>query len=101
MNKKKIDNIPDWMVIGAVRYAMGRMTYIVKDTCDWLVKYWPELPDSVRSVIKRDLEEEIDRDYRARSYSLLEGPWPLGWDADRDQWFRVRTLYVFEKEVQP
>lgn len=58
----------EFLVIGAVRYARGRATYVVKETVDWVIKYWDELTDSTRYVIARDVAEECDyRDNTHRS----------------------------------
>jgi hypothetical protein len=86
------------MIIGAVRYAMGRMTYVVRETCEWLTDNWARLPESVTSVIERDLEDEFRRDDRARKYlsgdpTLGQHVYPLGWDCDRLEWERVRSVY--------
>lgn len=78
----------DFAAISAFRYALGRMTYIVGDTVNWLIESWPLLHEHARAIITRDLLEEIERDDRARE----EGwEWkPLGWDFDRAEWLRLR-----------
>lgn len=82
----------DLMAIAAVRYCLGRTTYIVSDCCDWLVEQWSNIKPSARAVIKRDIEEAFARDDDAReagnSYK------PLGWDCDRQSWEKVRGLWV-------
>ena len=58
----------EFLVIGAVRYARGRATYVVKETVDWVIKHWDELTDNTRYVIARDVAEECDyRDNTPRS----------------------------------
>ncbi|OFN17756.1 hypothetical protein HMPREF2604_07390 [Corynebacterium sp. HMSC055A01] len=58
----------EFLVIGAVRYARGRATYVVKETVDWVIKHWDELSDNTRYVIARDVAEECDyRDNTHRS----------------------------------
>lgn len=58
----------EFLVIGAVRYARGRATYVVKETVDWVIKHWDELTDNTRYVIARDVAEECDyRDNTHRS----------------------------------
>ena len=32
----------DLMAIAAVRYCLGRMSYIVGDCADWLIAEWPD-----------------------------------------------------------
>ena len=48
----------EFLVIGAVRYARGRATYVVKETVDWVIKHWDDLTDNTRRVIARDVREE-------------------------------------------
>lgn len=87
-------DIPDWMIINAVRYATGRMTYAVLETCDWLVANWSNLPERVRQIIRQDLECEFRRDDMARADPYrAKMILPLGHDCDRAQWERVRRLW--------
>ena len=53
----------EFLVIGAVRYARGRATYVVKETVDWVINHWDGLTENTRFVIARDVREECD--YRA------------------------------------
>ena len=80
------------MVISATRYCLGRMTYIVSDCVEWLVKTWPLLSESTRNIIKRDIEEAFTRDDEdreaGREYKAL------GHDCDRAEWEKVRALWV-------
>ena len=79
------------MALAAVRYCLGRMTYIVGDCADWLCAAWDELPEGVRAIIKRDVEEAFTRDDEdrasGRDYKAL------GHDCDRESWERVRKLW--------
>lgn len=50
----------EFLVIGAVRYARGRATYVVEETCQWVIAHWSELSDNTRSVIARDVREEVE-----------------------------------------
>lgn len=82
------------MVVAAVRYCLGRRTYIVADCADWIIPLWPSLPKQVQSVIERDVEVQFARDDIAR----VDG-WehkPLGMDMDRREWERVRELWKKE-----
>lgn len=59
----------EFLVIGAVRYARGRATYVVKETVDWVINHWDSLTENTRYVIARDVREECDyRDNTHRSY---------------------------------
>jgi hypothetical protein len=82
----------DLMALAAVRYCLGRSTYIVPDCCDWLRQVWTDLSQDVRAVIERDVEEEFMRDNTAR-FRKSEYL-PLGNDMDRKQWEKVRELWA-------
>jgi hypothetical protein len=79
------------MVIAAVRYCLGRQSYIFGDCCDWIIENWPEWPHHVKRIIQRDIDEEFVRDDMARKVSREHKP--LGMDMDRAQWERVRELW--------
>ena len=79
------------MVIAAVRYCLGRQTYIVGDCVEWLVSIWPSLPEFTQGLIKRDIEEAFKNDdedrEQGREYKAL------GADMDRAEWEKVRRLW--------
>ena len=79
------------MVIAATRYCIGRMTYIVSDCADWLIKICPLLSPSTQRIVRADIEEAFSRDdadrEAGRTYKAL------GHDCDRHQWARVRGLW--------
>lgn len=79
------------MVIAAMRYCLGRATYIVGDSVDWIINIWPMLSDKTQNIIKRDIEEAFARDdaYRAEDNGLRA----LGHDCERAEWARVRALW--------
>lgn len=60
--EKPIPLTPDmeFLVISAVRYARGRATYIVEQTCEWVVAHWEQLSDNTRAVIARDVRLEVE-----------------------------------------
>ena len=49
------------VLVGAVRYALGRATYIVADTAAEVRRCWPLLDARDRAVIRRDLVEALDQ----------------------------------------
>ena len=81
----------DLMIIAAVRYCIGRMTYIVIDCADWLIAIWPALDDRTKAIIQRDIDEAFVSDDEAREEG--RGYKPLGHDCDRAEWERVRSLW--------
>lgn len=50
----------EFLVISAVRYARGRATYVVQETCEWVTDHWDELSDNTRAVIARDVYREVE-----------------------------------------
>lgn len=65
-----------------VRYALGRMTYVVGMVTEEVVRLWPELTESTKEVIQRDVEEAFDK-----------GGQYLGMDMDKTRWETVRALW--------
>ena len=63
------------IVISAVRYALGRMTYIVELTVNYILQEIEEdkLADSCLNVIRNDIKSS--RDY--------------GMDCDKEQWIKL------------
>lgn len=91
MNPEKLYGRDHLMVVAAVRYCIGRMTYIVGDCADWIIANWKDWPESTQASIKRDIEEAFDSDDKAREEGRDYKP--LGWDSDRKEWERVRRLW--------
>lgn len=85
----------DLMAIAAVRYCIGRRTYIVSDCATWLRTVWPTLRESARAVIARDICEAIEQDDCARAEGLSIRY--LGDDCDRREWLSLRDLWEAEK----
>ena len=57
------------MIISALRYAIGRRTYITEETCSFIKKHPEIVNNRVKTVMLRDLEnikyfyKESDTDY--------------------------------------
>lgn len=85
----------DLMAVCAVRYCLGRMTYIVGECQEWLYDVWPNLSDKAKYIIKRDVDEAFVRDDEdridGREYKAL------GHDCDRASWEMVRLLWRDKK----
>lgn len=80
--------------VWAVRYCLGRMTYVVGSCVEWLIWVWPDLNEDARSIIKRDIEEAFAEDDRDREkLNGASGYRRLGMDMDRREWERVRKLW--------
>lgn len=63
------------IVISAVRYALGRMTYIVELTVNYILQEIEDdkLSDSCLNIIRRDIKETKN----------------LGMECDREQWLKL------------
>lgn len=83
--------IPNWMVIDAVRYAIGRRSYQVGITCEWLRNNWQNLSEHARTIVKNDVEEAFEFDDRDRANG--DKNLYLGMDMDRREWEGVRALW--------
>ena len=58
------------MIISALRYAIGRKTYITEEVCSYIRKH-PELIDKrVKDVMLRDLKD-IDKYYKATDIDYM------------------------------
>ena len=49
------------LLISAVRYALGRRTYVVSDTCRIARMALHEVTDATRTIIGRDIREALAR----------------------------------------
>jgi hypothetical protein len=75
------------MVIDAVRYAMGRRSYQVGITAQWVRCSWRLLSEHTQQIIKQDVEDEFRRAEMTGDYS------DLGDSCDRREWEDVRALW--------
>ena len=67
------------MLISAVRYALGRMTYIVSTACAMVKASRELLDDKTVYVMIQDIERHVKDD-------LLFGRDPYGMECDRKDW---------------
>ena len=83
------------MAVCAVRYCLGRQTYIVHECAVWLAAQWPRLSPETQVLIRRDIEEAIADDDQARAREVDRAmPLPLGMNMDRDSWVALRRLWL-------
>lgn len=68
--------VDDAMMVSAVRYALGRMSYIVSWTVDETIRVWCDMAENTRQVIERDVRRAKD-----------EGV--VGMSIDGEQWDRL------------
>ena len=88
----KAIHAPDWMIIDAVRYAFGRMSYQVGVTCGWLILHWPDLNVHTKTIIQNDIEGEF------ATADRLEDDGHFGHECDLMDWKNVRRLWLKEDE---
>ncbi len=98
------------MAIAAIRYCLGRRTYIVRDCVEWILANWQRFSSYTQLIIQRDVEEIFARDDSVRNDykdwirnvkdqdgQTKEADWtplyPLGDDCDRTEWEKVRALW--------
>jgi len=83
MSKNEV-NIPldklQQLIISAVRYSLGRRTYIVSVTCSLVKAYWQNLNEATKQIIIRDIKEQKDRKN-------------LGAECDKKDWENILQLY--------
>ena len=64
MNKEKIiiKDLHDFqdMMISALRYSLGRRTYITSETADFIKKYNEIIDERVKKIMLKDLEEYFE-----------------------------------------
>ena len=66
------------ILCSAVRYALGRMTYITGTTCDFITPLVPYLDISALYNINKDITEHAEMNH-------------LGMDIDREHWLNLRA----------
>ena len=86
----QITPVEEFLIIGAVRYARGRATYVVEETCRWVIDHWEDLSENTRAVIARDvaLEVELRRNEGAKQSELARIDNPF-WEALLDKTMEV------------
>lgn len=72
------------ILICAVRYALGRMSYVVSDVCRYAASQKDKLSKNCINVIVRDIEEELEFYHRAGH--------TLGMECDEKQWLNLRDI---------
>ena len=68
------------MLIGALRYAMGRRSYVTGETADLVRRYWWDVSEADRRTMRRDLGVEL----------AFVGTGTLGAKMDHDGWVALR-----------
>ena len=74
------------LVINSFRYSLGRMTYIVYETINFLRNHWDEFNSHTQRVIQNDLKLEIDTYNRLLENKDSTSPTNLGMKMDAESW---------------
>lgn len=78
------------MLISAVRYALGRQSYIVGTTCGFVASIRDKLSENCIKILIRDISEEIEMYHRAGQ--------TCGMECDEREW--VKLLEVLKEQVK-
>lgn len=82
MKKNKKFTLNQEIVLScAMRYALGRMTYVVGSVCEELIANYENLNENTRSRISKEIQEYQDQYGQA------------GMSFDDDQWNKVKWLF--------
>ena len=88
------------LLIPATRYYMGRMTIAATTHARALATHWSALPQHIRAVIRRDLEEAFHSGDALRADPAAGAHrYPLGSDLDRAAWEAVRQAWTSHDDV--
>ena len=72
------------ILICAVRYALGRMSYIVGTVCDYVKSKRNEISDNCKNIIIKDIEESVEYHHRINR--------TVGMECDEREWINLLNL---------
>jgi hypothetical protein len=70
-----ITNHFELMLISALRYAIGRYTYMPSVTIEYIRYLIPQLSPKTLYIMKRDIDEEIERYQRMERELYMDKEW--------------------------
>jgi len=73
------DRDTGFIILAAMRYAIGRCTYAPSLVCDWIRRHWDKIDDQTRNLLRRDLGEAVEHAER-------HGDDYLGMECDAQTW---------------
>ena len=88
-NMVAVDDHYELMLISAVRYALGRRTYIVEETARYVRGKLGMVQDATLVVMLRDIDERI-------AWSDSHGGSGLGDECDRAEWMLLHRAIAEE-----
>lgn len=93
-----LDDMMEQMIISAERYALGRMTYIVGNTVNFILPLVPHLDTSTLSVLEDDFRSmEAENKRRDDDFAGMNfDAW--GMDYDKKRWFDLCEAVKMERK---
>jgi hypothetical protein len=79
------------MLVGQVRYSVGRQSYIVGVACDQVRRYWRHLSPDERVVVERSVTDELARYERMGQ--------TCGMEMDHRQWVALAAWMAENRDV--
>lgn len=101
------------VVTSALRYALGRHTYVPGSVQEWIKVYWQDLDDNTKNVIVRDIFEHLYEEHKLQNsfdFDLkgwenfgIDRYWTLGYDGRKwvDETFYGHKKDWFDKNLKP
>ena len=80
------------ILICAVRYALGRMSYIVGIVCDYVKSKRNELSENCKNIIIKDIEESVEYHHRIG--------YTVGMECDERDWMDLLEILKQEKRAE-
>ena len=84
------DRDTGFIIVAALRYSIGRMTYAPSLVSDWIRRYWGQIDKQTKHILMRDLKEELDR--------AKISPKILGHKCDQETWICLYEWMGKQKE---
>ena len=81
------------MVTCALRYSLGRMTYVPGAVQDWIKTYWDDLDSNTKFVVVRDVFEYLYDDFQYQQDSDYEPPFG-GYDIKEWERFAIDRYWA-------
>lgn len=89
-NTIPLDDTFEQILISAERYALGRMSYVVQMTTEYITALLPRLDDDTLFIMLRDIED-AERDRFGNG---------LGMEMDSREWHKLAQAIEDEQEVR-
>lgn len=93
-----IDENFESMMISALRYALGRKSYIVSMTLDYLTLLLPSLSTKILAVMERDIEEQRGYEIRIALARSHANAFPPGEESPTKEYDLI--LSTLKKELE-